>query len=365
MTDLMHTGLYNAHIRAGGKMVPFVGWELPIQYSSIKEEHDAVRTTAGIFDVSHMGEIFFSGTDALVNVQHLVSNDVGKIKPNRAVYSGLLYPEGTFVDDVLVYRMEENKFMLVVNAANLVKDYAWMKDNLSGDVTCENRSEELTQIAVQGPHSRAIIQKLTETNLEKIRYYRFRQGNVAGVDAIISRTGYTGEMGFELYFDIAHSDTVWDALLEAGTPLGLKPAGLGCRDTLRLEAGMALYGNDIDDSHTALEAGLGWVIKFDKEEFIGKSVLETQKENGLTRSLVGFEITDRGIARQGYPIYSGDRQIGVVTSGTMSITLGKAIGMGYVETGFEKLDTPLEIEVRNKRITGKVVALPFYSRTRS
>ncbi|MCD4654965.1 glycine cleavage system aminomethyltransferase GcvT [bacterium] len=364
MIELKHTGLFDAHVKAGGKMVPFAGFELPIQYKSIKSEHLAVRDTAGIFDVSHMGEVFLKGPDALANVQKLVTQDLSKIKPNRAIYAGMLYPNGTFVDDVLVYRMAEDEFMLVVNAANLDKDYKWIKDNVFGDCSCENQSEEFTQIAVQGPNSRDIVQKLTELDLSKLRYYRFRQNKILDVDAIISRTGYTGELGFELYFAREHSMKIWDALMEVGNEFGLKPAGLGCRDTLRLEAGMALYGNDIDDEHTPLEAGLSWIVKMKKDDFNGKDVLLKQLEEGLDKHLVGFELIGKGIARHGFKIFSDETEIGVVTSGTMSISLKKPIGLAYVNTGFETSDMEFDIEIRNKKIRAKVVPIPFLSNTR-
>ena len=364
MAELKRTGLYPAHLRSKAKIVPFAGWEMPVQYSSIKEEHTAVRTAAGIFDVSHMGEILFSGPDAMKNVQYLVSNDVVKIKPSRVIYTGLLTPQGTFVDDLLVYKFSDDKFLLCVNASNVAKDYQWMLDHLQGDVSCKNVSDQYTQIAVQGPNTLEILKPLTKTDLSKIKYYRFEMGQVAGIDTIISRTGYTGEYGFELYFDPAFSMQMWDALIDSGKSYGLTPTGLGCRDTLRLEAGMALYGNDIDSEHTAFEAGLQWTVKMNKEDFIGKAALQSQIENGLTRHLVGFELTERGIPRHGYQIYSGDQCIGEVTSGTMSITLGKPIGMGYVTTGFEKIGTPIQVKIREKMIKGKTVALPFYSRTR-
>ncbi len=364
MSELKRTGLYDAHVKAGGKIVPFAGWELPVQYSSIKEEHEAVRNTAGMFDVSHMGEIFFSGPDALANVQHLVSNDAEKMKINRAVYSGLLYPNGTFVDDVLVYKLAEDHFLMVVNAANLEKDYQWMKQNLFGNVCCENASDRYTQIALQGPKSREILQNLVDIDLSRMKYYGFSHGNIAGTECIISRTGYTGEIGFELYFDRVHSIKIWDALMETGKPSGIQPAGLGCRDTLRLEAGMALYGNDIDDAHTPLEAGLEWIVKFDKDDFIGKTALLQQKEQGLKRHLVGIELTDRGIPRHGYKILSDGREVGEVTSGTLSISLQKPIGMGYIEHGLEKPGTMLHVEIRKNAVPGVIVTLPFYSNTR-
>ncbi len=327
-------------------------------------EHDAVRTTAGMFDVSHMGEIYFSGPDAIANVQKLVTQNIDLIKPNRAVYSGMLYPNGTFVDDVLVYRIAENECMLVVNAANLEKDYAWMKENLFGNCKCENRSDSITQIAVQGPESQGIVQKLTDLNLDDLKYYRFRQDKILGIDAIVSRTGYTGELGYELYFSRNHSMKVWNALLEAGKSSGLKPAGLGCRDTLRLEAGMPLYGNDIDDQHTPLEAGLAWTVKLEKEDFNGKKALLLQSEKSLDRHLVGFELIDKGVPRHGYAVFSGEGKIGIVTSGTMSITLQKPIGMAYVDHGFESIGTEFEVEIRNRRYKAKVVPMPFYSVTR-
>jgi len=364
MTELKRTGLFDAHVKAGGKMVPFAGFELPIHYGSIKKEHLAVRSNAGMFDVSHMGEIFLKGPDALANVQKLVTQNIAKIKPNRAIYSGMLYPNGTFVDDVLVYRMTEDEFMLVVNAANLEKDYKWIKENVSGDCLLTNRSDFYTQIAVQGPNSLEIVQKLTDLDLSTIKYYRFRQNKVLGVDAIISRTGYTGELGFELYFDKTHSLKIWDALLEAGGDLGLIPAGLGCRDTLRLEAGMALYGNDIDDAHTPLEAGLSWIVKMKKDDFNGKSILANQIKNGLDKHLIGFELIGKGIARTGFKLLSDSQEIGVVTSGTMSISLNKPIGMAYVKPGFETPDTKFDVVIRNKQIQAKVVPLPFLSNTR-
>ncbi|MBN1296189.1 glycine cleavage system aminomethyltransferase GcvT [bacterium] len=364
MNELKRTGFYEAHVAAGGKIVPFAGFELPVQYSSIVAEHTAVRTTAGIFDVSHMGEIFLQGPDALANVQRLVTQDLTKVKPNRAVYAGMLYADGSFVDDVLVYCLAEDAFLLVVNAANLAKDHKWIEGNVFGDCVCENRSDSISQLAIQGPASRDIVQKVTDVDLTDMKYYRFRQGNVLGIDAIVSRTGYTGELGFELYFDRSHSMTVWNALMKAGQPLGLQPAGLGCRDTLRLEAGMALYGNDIDDEHTPLEAGLAWIVKMDKGDFNGRSILEKQLTDGLTRHLVGFELVDKGIPRHGYLVYAGDHEIGVVTSGTMSITLKKPIGLAYVQHGFEAVGTEIDVEIRNRRMKATVVSLPFYSNTR-
>ncbi len=364
MSELKKTALYSEHVRLGGKIVPFAGYEMPVQFTSIRQEHEAVRNHVGVFDVSHMGEILFTGKDALKNVDHLVSNHIAKIKPFRVVYSGLLYPNGTFVDDVLVYRIKDDEFLFCVNASNVDKDFAWMKQNLSGDLTCENVSDRYTQIAIQGPDAGKVLQPLTRTDLSTIAYYRFQMGQVAGIDALISRTGYTGEYGFELYFSPEHAIKIFQAVMESGAPFGITPAGLGCRDTLRLEAGMALYGNDIDDQHTALEANLGWVVKLEKDDFIGKKALEEQQQAGLKRHLVGFEMIDRGIPRHGYSILSNSVPIGEVTSGTMSITLNKAIGMGYVASGFESPGTIIQIQIRDNRVAARVVPLPFYSRTR-
>jgi aminomethyltransferase len=363
MTELKKTGLHQAHIEAGGRMTAFAGFELPIQYDSIKSEHLAVRTAAGMFDVSHMGEIFLSGPDAIANVQKLVTQNIEKIKPNRAVYSGMLYENGTFVDDILVYRMSEDECMLVVNAANLEKDYAWILKNQFGNCVCENRSDRITQIAIQGPESKTILQTLTTLNLDELKYYRFRNDRILEYETIISRTGYTGELGFELYFDKKHSLTVWNALMESGRGSGLKPAGLGCRDTLRLEAGMPLYGNDIDDQHTPLEAGLDWTVKFKKSDFNGRQALVNQKDKGVEKHLVGFELLTKGMPRPGYLIFDGDRQIGILTSGTISISVGKPIGMAYVKSGYETENTEFDVVIRDKRIRAKVVSMPFYKKT--
>lgn len=364
MTNLRRTALYAEHVRLGGKIVPFAGWEMPVQFSSIRQEHEAVRNRVGVFDVSHMGEVIFSGPDALRNVDFLVSNSIAKIKPLRVVYSGLLYPNGTFVDDVLVYRLKEDEFLFCVNASNVDKDFAWMKEHISGNLRCENVSDQYTQIAIQGPDAGRVLQPLTKTDLSSIGYYRFQMGEIAGREALISRTGYTGEYGFELYFEPKHTPIIFGAVMESGSPYQIMPTGLGCRDTLRLEAGMALYGNDIDDSHTALEANLGWVVKLDKDDFIGKTALLDQQKTGLSRHLVGFEMIDRGIPRHGYPIVADGAVIGEVTSGTMSITLNKAIGMGYVASGYESPGSIIGIKIRENLVSARIIPLPFYSRTR-
>lgn len=359
------TTLNEAHHKLGGKMIDFVGWELPVQYSGVSEEHLAVRTTGGFFDVSHMGEVYFRGPQALAAVQHLTSNNAAKLSPGKIQYSGLMTPNGTFVDDLLVYMMSEKEYMLVVNAANRAKDLAWMQQNCSQfDVVISDESDEITQIAIQGPQSEKLLQQFTATDLAPIAYYHFTMGQVDGIDAIISRTGYTGEDGFEIYFreNPKRSSSLLLKLVEAGKPLGMIPAGLGARDSLRLEASMCLYGNDIDDQHNVLEAGLGWILKLQKGDFIGKSALEAQKAAGITRKLVGFEMRERGIARHGYPVFIADRQVGEVTSGTQTPYLKKAIGMAYLPVEYSEAGQEIEIEIRGKRVLAQVIPMPFYKR---
>ncbi len=357
------TKLNKAHYALKGKMVDFFGWDLPVQYSGLTEEHKAVRSTGGLFDVSHMGEIYFRGPEALAAVQHLTSNNVAKLKPGKIHYSGLMTEKGCFVDDLLVYMISETEFLLVVNAANLEKDFNWMKEK-AGHFDCDikNESDDYTQIAVQGPNSGKLLAQFTDTDLEPMAYYTFTTGKVNGLDAIISRTGYTGEYGFEIYFK-ADEDTasgLFLELAEKGKDLGIIPAGLGCRDTLRLEAGMCLYGNDIDDSHTVLEANLGWILKLKKGDFIGKDVLVKQKKEGVTRKLVGFELIDRGIARHGYPVYVDDKEVSTVTSGTHAPHLKKAVGMTYLPIEKCEVGTEFQIGIRNKKVTAKVIPVPFY-----
>jgi len=347
-------------------MVPFAGFELPVQYTSVIEEHRAVRNAAGLFDVSHMGEIFITGPGALEFVQHISCNEHSKLAIGRAQYTGLMYPEGTFVDDMLVHRMDEEEFLLVVNAANRAKDAAYLVD-LASDfdgVTVSDHSDQWAQIALQGPLAQEILQPLTDTPLEDIRYYRFLWGEVAGSRALIARTGYTGEDGFEIYCAPEHAPPVWKAILDLGRPKGLLPAGLGARDTLRFEAGMCLYGNEIDETTTPLEAGLGWIVKLSKGDFIGRDVLEAQKEEGLMRRLAGFEMVGRGIARHGYEVFLDEEgePVGQVTSGTMSPTFDKALGMAYLPVEATETETRIFIGIRNRRVEARVVELPFYSR---
>lgn len=360
------TSLYEEHVAAGGRMVPFAGFELPVQYSGLVPEHTAVRTKAGLFDVSHMGEIFVRGCRAFEFVQLVSCNDHTKMVAGRAQYTGLMYPQGTFVDDVLVHKISEEEYMLVVNAANVDKDFEYLADSASAEegVEVENRSDEIAQIAVQGPLSPQILQPLTETDLSEIKYYRFVDGVVAGTKAMIARTGYTGEDGFELYVAPGDAPTVWRAVLEAGKPHGLIPAGLGARDTLRLEAGMSLYGHEIDETTTPLEAGLGWIVKLDKGDFIGRDVIERQKEEGVETKLVGFEMIERGIARHGYAIRleEGAAPVGRVTSGTQLPSLGKAMGMAYLPVSACEEGQELLIEIRGRDARARVVPTPFYSR---
>ncbi|MBI5544225.1 MAG: glycine cleavage system aminomethyltransferase GcvT [Deltaproteobacteria bacterium] len=355
------TPFYDAHVQAGGKLVDFAGWDLSVQFTGIIEEHTAVRTAAGVFDVSHMGEVFITGPKAMECTQKLLTNDVAKLIDGQAAYSGMLYDNGTFVDDVIVYRFNPEKFLVVINGANVAKDVAWMKEHTYG-ASVEDKSDEYGQLAVQGPKAAGIVQQLTKVDLSKIKWYHHAgEGDVAGVRCIIARTGYTGEDGFELYCPPKDGMKLWDALFDKGRSAGLVPTGLGCRDSLRLEMKYALYGNDIDDQHTPLEAGLGWIVKMDKGvEFHGRPVLEKQKKEGLTRKLVGFTMTDKGIPRHGYPILKDGKQVGVVTSGTMSPSLKIPIGVGYVPTALAPEGSSFEVEIRGKPVGAKVAKTPFY-----
>jgi aminomethyltransferase len=345
-------------------MVSYAGWEMPIEYSGITNEHLAVRTRAGLFDVSHMGEIEIAGKGALEAVQWISSNDASKLSVGQAQYAGLLTPDGTFVDDMLVYRMASSHFMLVVNAANVATDFAWISEQVkaTGDAAVVDSSSRYALIAIQGPAARSVLQPLTAIDLGEIRYYWFSYGEVAAARVTISRTGYTGEDGYEIFVPPNMADRVWQALLESGRSADVIPCGLGARDTLRLEAAMRLYGNDIDESTTALEAGLGWTIGWKKEKFIGRERLLEQKAKGIERTLVGFEMLDRGIARQGYAVTIDGDSIGKVTSGTQTPFLKKAIGMAYVPTSFSAPGSQIDIDIRGRATKAKVVRLPFYKR---
>ena len=339
---------------------------MPVEYSGITVEHMAVRTRAGLFDVSHMGEIEIAGKDALAAVQRISSNDASKLRVGQAHYAGLTTFEGTFVDDMLVYRMAPNHFMLVVNASNITKDYGWIDAQIkeAGEVAAVDSSSRYALIAIQGPAALDVLQPLCSTELRDIKYYWFTHGEVANARALISRTGYTGEDGFEIFVPPNMADRVWQAILEAGRAAGVIPCGLGARDTLRLEAAMRLYGNDIDESTTVLEADLSWVIGWNKEAFIGHERLREQKDKGLTRKLVGFEMIDRGIARHGHQVLRGEKPIGVVTSGTHTPFLKKAIGMAYVPIELTAPGSALSIDIRGRVSTARVVPMPFYKRSR-
>jgi aminomethyltransferase len=360
------TPLHDRHLRAGGRMVAFAGWEMPVQYAGVIEEHRAVRAAAGLFDVSHMGEVRVAGAGAEAFLQRLTPNDVAQLAPGRAHYSALLEARGGYLDDLIVYRLGAEEFLLVVNAANAAADFAWIARHAaaSPQVRVEDVSERYALLALQGPRAQQILAPLTDADLAGLRYYRFTAGAVAGAPALVARTGYTGEDGFELFLAPADAPATWDALLAAGSGVGLQPAGLGARDTLRLEAGMALYGHEIDASTTPFEAGLDWVVKLDKGEFIGRAALVAQREAGVPRRLVGFEMRERGIARQGHPVYAGDRAVGRVTSGTWSPTFEKALGMALVESQHASPGAEVAIDVRGKRLAAALVSLPFYRRQR-
>jgi len=350
--------LSDLHKSIGGKMVNFAGYYMPVQYEGVKAEHQTVRTAVGVFDVSHMGEIFVKGVGAEDFLQYVTSNDISKLNSGDIQYSCMPNGTGGIIDDLLVYKLAENSYLLVVNASNLNKDWAWLNKNNKWDCNLTNSSDKYSLLAVQGPQSIVLLQELTDVDLSAIQYYNFKIGNIAGIDEVIlSRTGYTGEIGFELYVKNESAKQLWEAIFT--TSVELKPIGLAARDTLRLEKGFCLYGNDINDTTSPIEAGLGWIIKFTKD-FVDAKLLKEQKEGGATRKLVGLELIDKGIARKDYPIVDADgNDIGVVTSGTMSPTLNIAIAMGYVPKALSKIDTEVLIQVRNKQLKARVVALPF------
>jgi aminomethyltransferase len=352
--------LQEKHISLGAKMIEFAGYNMPVSYSGLNDEHATVRNAVGVFDVSHMGEFILKGDNALDLIQRVTSNDASVLTDGKAQYSCLPNGKGGIVDDLLVYRIDEKAYMLVVNASNIDKDWNWVSSHNAKDVDMKNISDRTSLLAIQGPKAIDTLQKLTSVKLADIPYYSFTKGTFCGCDnVVISNTGYTGAGGFEIYFDNEHANKIWDAIFEAGKEFGIKPIGLGARDTLRLEMGFCLYGNDIDDTTSPLEAGLGWITKFTKD-FTDKNYLLAQKEKGLSRKLVGFEMIDRGIPRHGYPIVdAAGNNIGVVTSGTQSPTLNKAIGMGYVKTELAKADTEIFIQIRDKNIKAVVTKIPF------
>jgi len=357
---LKRTAFYDLHVQLGGKIVEFAGYEMPVQYAGIVEEHRRVRGRVGVFDVSHMGEVEIRGKDALTFVQWITVNDASKLTPGRVQYSAMCYDNGGIVDDLLVYHMGDH-FMLVINAANMEKDIAWMRAHLKGDVALIDRSDATSLLAVQGPRSLAVMQRLTNADIGAMPYYHWTRGTLAGVEMTISRTGYTGELGFEMYFpsDRTTGEKVWNALFEKGRDAGIGPIGLGARDTLRLEMGFCLYGHDIDQTTHPLEAGLGWITKLDKGPFIGRERLLKAKQEGLRRKLVGFTFEDKAFPRQGYPIQAGGEQVGTVTSGTFSPTLERGIGMGYVPLPLSMPGSGLHVVIRNRQIPATVVSIPF------
>lgn len=362
---LLTTALNEVHRRLGARMVDFGGWDMPVQYSGPIDEHKAVRTAAGIFDVSHMGEIDIRGPQALELIQFLTSNDAAKLVDGQAQYTALTTPEGTFVDDILVHRFAADHYFLCVNASNTPKDFAWISGHSAPfNAEVANVSADYTQLAIQGPKAISIMQPLVDVNLGAIKYYWFTRGKIDGVPAIIARTGYTGEDGVEIYFEPSESERVYNRILEAGAPLGLKPCGLAARNTLRLEAKMALYGNDIDDTTTVYEADLAWIVKLGKGEFLGRDALARQKEEGIRRKLVGFEMIDRGIAREHYPVLIDGLQVGSVTSGSPAPFLGKNIGLTYLPIEKTAVGTRFEIDLRGRRAAAEVVPTPFYKRIR-
>src|SRR6059058_2826083 len=365
-SDLRKTPLHARHCASNARMVPFGGWEMPVEYSGITAEHMAVRTRAGIFDVSHMGEIEIAGKDALAAVQRISSNDASKLAVGQEQYSGLLTPQGTFVDDLLVYRLAPAHFLLVVNAGNIARDYAWMAEHIQevGDAVAVDSSSRYALIALQGPEALNVLQPLTGVDLPSMKYYWFAHGEVANVRATVSRTGYTGEDGFEIFVPPQSADRVWNAILESGRAADVIPCGLGARDTLRLEAGMRLHGNDIDETTTALEADLGWIVGWKKDDFVGAAALREQKASGIGRRIVGFEMIDRGIARHGYDAYINGAKAGTVTSGTQTPFLKKAIGMAYLPVEHIAPDTEFDVDIRGRRTRARVVPLPFYKRPR-
>jgi aminomethyltransferase len=363
-TALLRTPLYPVHRALGAKMVDFGGWDMPVEYSGIIDEHMAVRTRVGVFDVSHMGEIEIRGPQALQLIEHVTPNAASQLQDGQAQYSALLYPKGTFIDDILVHRLSLQHYFLCVNASNQRKDYEWICSQNSFDVEVEYASEKYAQIAIQGPQALATLQKLTPVDLAAIRYYWFTRGEVLGTPAIIARTGYTGEDGFEIYVPPETAERMWRAVTEAGSEFDIRPCGLGARNTLRMEAKMALYGHEIDASTTPYEAGLGWIVKLDKGDFVGRDALVAQKQKGVARRLAGFEMRCRNIAREGYLVKLDGSPAGFVTSGSPAPFLKKNIGLCYLPAGRAAVGQNIEIEIRNQLAPAEIVSTPFYSRKR-
>ncbi|HPG57098.1 MAG TPA: glycine cleavage system aminomethyltransferase GcvT [Candidatus Wallbacteria bacterium] len=363
-SSLKKTPFYDAHVKHGGKIVDFSGWLLPVQFKGMSEEHNFVRTSCGLFDVSHMGEFMVEGADALKFVDHLITNDASKLNVNQVLYTPMCRENAGVVDDLLVYKYSDVKFFLVVNAANIDKDFAWcneVKNKMKADISLKNLSDGYAQLAIQGPKAESILQKLTSVNLSQIKFYWFCEGEVDGTHCIISRTGYTGEDGFELYFKPSEGLHLYDSILKAGGN-DIMPCGLGARDTLRFESKLMLYGHELDDETTPIEAGIAWTVKLNKPSFIGKQILSEQKEKGTKKILTGLEMIDKGVPRAHYDVYHAGGKVGYVTTGAQSPTLKKFIALAYVPPELSKLDSVVEIKIRDKFLKAKVVSLPFYKR---
>jgi aminomethyltransferase len=354
------TTFNSIHKKLGAKLVEFAGYEMPIQYSSIIAEHKAVRNSVGVFDVSHMGEVFINGDKALDFIQHITINDASKLFPGRVQYSAMCYPDGGIVDDLLVYKLSDKEFLLVINASNIDKDVSWMKENNKFGVSIDNRSDEYSLLAVQGPNSEEVLKKLVK-NMPELEYYHFTKGKIAGVDMIISRTGYTGELGYELYFtgDIPQAEKVWEEIFKAGKEFDIQPVGLAARDSLRLEMGYCLYGNDIDQTTNPIEAGLGWITKIDKGNFLGKDAILKVKQEGPGRKLVAMISDEKTFPRKGYEITAENAKVGVITSGTVSPVLEKPIALGYVDKPQNAPGSKVAFKIRDKEFPAVVTKLPF------
>jgi aminomethyltransferase len=358
---LARTALYSRHVEMGAKMTPFGGWEMPVQYEGILAEHHAVRRAAGLFDVSHMGRVELLGPDALSFINHITINDVYRLEPYQSQYSAACYEHGGIVDDLLVYRLPD-RVLVVLNAGNRAKDMAWMRDHQKGfDVEIRDVSAGTALVALQGPEAERVLGPLTDLALDGLKFQHFVEGAVAGVPSRVFRTGYTGEDGFEIWYPAAQATRIWDALLEAGASAGVRACGLGARDTLRLEAGLCLYGHEIDETTNPLEAGLGWITKLNKPDFTGKAALMAIGEKGLDRKLIGFRMLDRSIPRQGYALVHNGNIVGAAVSGTISPTLGYGIGTGYVPVALAAPGTRIEVDIRGRNIPGEVIRLPFYT----
>lgn len=365
MENLKKTPLYNAYEKYGGKIIDFAGWALPVQFQGITEEHEAVRKTGGLFDVSHMGEVEVKGEDALDFVNNLITNDASVLEDSQILYTPMCYEDGGVVDDILVYKFNKEHFLLVINASNVEKDFNWMKVNKKDfKINLTNISNNTIELALQGPNAQKTLQQLADVNLDEIKFFYFnRNVNVNGVKCLISRTGYTGEDGFEIYTGEEHAEMLWDKILETGKENGIVPAGLGCRDTLRFEVCLPLYGNEITKDISPLEAGLGFFVKLNKQNFIGKDALAKQKQQGLKRKLVGFEMVDRGIPRHGYEVSAEDGTvIGFVTTGYRSPSLGKNIGLALIESEYSSLGTEMNIHIRNKKCKAEIINKKFYNK---